>query len=557
MPATRLSGIAAVLALVSVVAHAQDSAARVAEARQLIGQEKYAEAVAILEPVVKDEPANGGAWFALGQAERKLGNFDAAAKALEAATATPAIAGFATRERFLVAAEQGDKDGAAKWLGQARGAIMVDFSGLAMDPAVQNLKGDARFADFFPGSGHFDKPFAEGHAVLHDWHGEDEKHEFGWEARNAGDVDGDGVNDAVVSATQSQPGASSAGRVYVYSGKTGEQLWSRFGQDGDLLGTGIEAAGDVDADGTPDVIAGAPGVGEVIVYSGASGDTLLRLAPEGVDASWRFGTAVAGVDDVDDDGHADFLVGAPGVSLTEGGGEGAVFLYSGQFGEDIAVWNGEPGDALGSVVAGYTDKRGTWLVMGAPGAGEGDRGRVYVCRGPLANPALVFEADETGRQYGAMFASVVGDVNADGTPDIYSSDWADGDAGPFAGKVYVHSGKDGKRLLTLTGEKAGDGFGIGPARAGDVNGDGHADLIVGAWQQRNAAHSGGKIYLYSGKDGSLMKAWTGRIAGETLGFDADGMGDVNGDGADDFLVTSAWSLVNGPRSGRTLILSGR
>ena len=65
------------------------------------------------------------------------------------------------------------------------------------------------------------------------------------------------------------------------------------------------------------------------------------------------------------------------------------------------------------------------------------------------------------------------------------------------------------------------------------------------------------MYLYSGKDGSLMHTYTGKVPGETFGFDATGMGDVDGDGVIDFLVTSAWSAINGTRSGRTFILSGK
>lgn len=103
----------------------------------------------------------------------------------------------------------------------------------------------------------------------------------------------------------------------------------------------------------------------------------------------------------------------------------------------------------------------------------------------------------------------------------------------------------------------GDAFGVGSADVGDVNKDGFDDLLIGAWQYSAVAPSGGRIYLYSGRDGSILQTITGRIPGETLGFDAAGAGDVDGDGVNDFLVTSSWSNVKGFRSGRMFIISGK
>jgi hypothetical protein len=138
---------------------------------------------------------------------------------------------------------------------------------------------------------------------------------------------------------------------------------------------------------------------------------------------------------------------------------------------------------------------------------------------------------------------------------VYASDFSNAAKGPSTGRIYVHSGKDGRRLLTLTGETAGEGFGIGPANAGDVNRDGHDDLIVGAWQYAAVAGSGGRAYLYSGKDGALMKTYTGKIPGETFGFDAIGVGDIDRDGTIDLLITSAWSGIKGFHSGRMFVIS--
>jgi hypothetical protein len=87
------------------------------------------------------------------------------------------------------------------------------------------------------------------------------------------------------------------------------------------------------------------------------------------------------------------------------------------------------------------------------------------------------------------------------------------------------------------------------------DGDGYADLIVGAWQYSGAAIGGGRTYLYSGKNGSLLKTFTCRIPGDTFGFDAVTMGDIDGTGGTDFLITSGWSGVRGFHSGRVFIIS--
>ena len=119
------------------------------------------------------------------------------------------------------------------------------------------------------------------------------------------------------------------------------------------------------------------------------------------------------------------------------------------------------------------------------------------------------------------------------------------------------TGSDGRPFFRLSGEEAGDGFGIGSADIGDTNADGYADLLIGAWQYSRVAPSGGKVYLYSGKDGTVLRTITGRIPGETLGFDATGIGDIDGDGTIDLLITASWSNVNGFRSGRMWVISGR
>jgi hypothetical protein len=165
--------------------------------------------------------------------------------------------------------------------------------------------------------------------------------------------------------------------------------------------------------------------------------------------------------------------------------------------------------------------------------------------------------DSTGAALGAMFTSFVGDVNGDKVLDVWATDFTNSAKGPSTGRAYVRSGADGKPLYTFTGDNPGDGFGIGSANVGDVNRDGFDDMLAGAWQYSAVAASGGRIYLFSGKDGSVLRTITGRIPGETLGFDAAGVGDLDGDGVVDLLVTSSWSNVNGFRSGRMYVISGK
>src|SRR5262249_17779484 len=99
----------------------------------------------------------------------------------------------------------------------------------------------------------------------------------------------------------------------------------------------------------------------------------------------------------------------------------------------------------------------------------------------------------------------------------------------------------------------GDGFGTSSSVAGDIEHDGRAELIVGAWQFGGAAVGGGAAYLYAGRTGRLLQRYTDRVPGDTLGFDAVGLGDT-GDGAGAaLLLSAAWSAVHGHHSGRVFL----
>ena len=525
------------------------SQAEMMQAIGLLGSGDAKGALPLLGKATESDPGNHDAWLLLGKVQRGGGQLDQALDSFRRVLELPRGASTAMYEIGLTHAIKGEREQALSWLTKARATGKVDTTQVANHPAGAKLADDPRFAELFPSATEFSDSFVERVQVIRQWQGEAPGDQFGWIARTIGDVDGDGIADMVTSAPTHKRGEKAAGKVYVYSGKTGALVWSQLGPDGSELGTGLEAAGDVDGDGVPDVVAGGPKTDQAFVYSGKDGSVLWPLAPAAKGVG--FGTAATGIGDIDNDGHADVAIGAPKDD------QGAVHVYSGKTGRILATLRGEAaGDKFGSAIDGVARGGVALLVIGAPDAGLGKRGRVYVYRALDQRPAFTIESDEQGFELGGMFVSVIGDIDSDGVPDVYGSDWAHAALGSYTGRIHVHSGASGRRLLTLTGEAKGDAFGIGPADAGDVDGDGHADLIVGAWQHRKLAPAGGKVYLYSGKDGTLMHTYTGKVMGEAFGFDATGMGDVDGDGVIDFLLTSAWSAIAGTRSGRVYVVSG-
>jgi hypothetical protein len=512
------------------------------------------DAAQTLEKIAKDEPQNARAWRGLGLAYRKLQKPDAAIQAYQRALAIEPDSPQVFYALGVVYATRHDTKSAFEWLARARATHRFDMTQAAVDDDLAELRKDPRFSSLLPRPEDFDHPFVEPVRILKEWRGEAANDQFGWIARNIGDVDGDGINDVVTSAPGHGAQDAPSGRIYVFSTRSGKLLWRADGEKGDQLGSGIEAAGDTNHDGIPDVVASGPGAAGVArIYSGRDGRVLQTFKSK--NAAEVFGNHVAGVGDFNRDGYADVLVGAPG-KPGEKKVAGSAYLFSGKEGRLLLELHGErPGDQFGSAVSGHSDAKEQLLVIGAPGAGATHHGRVYVYRAGTAGPRWTFDADETGRAFGMMFLSIPGDLDGDGAADIYASDWSNAAKGPSTGRVYVYSGKTGAPLLTLTGETAGEGFGTSPSVAGDVDGDGRPDLIVGAWQYGGAAISGGRAYLYSGRDGKLLKTLTSRAPGDTFGFDAVGLGDVDGDGMVDLLITSGWSGVKGFHSGRVFVLS--
>ena len=550
-----LSG-AGVAAAPSLPAQAAPAAtpATVAQATAALRSGDAAKARQLAEAVLANEPTNAAVMRLLGAAKFRLDDFDGALASFQSALAIePEMPLPAMFTLSLVYAAKHDAEHAFEWLGKVHASRKFDMSQIEADPHLAGLKSDPRFAALLPTPADFADPFVESVKLIREWDGEGANDQFGWIARAMGDVDGDHIEDFVTSAPTKDVKGANAGRVYVYSTASGKLLWSVDGNPGDQLGSGIESAGDVDGDGIADVVAGAPGSDQAFVYSGKDGEVLFQLL--GPVKGDQFGNHVSGISDFNGDGHADIIVGAPGPAQNAKT-PGHAYVYSGKDGRLLWTFTGEhPGDAYGSVATGYTKGGQRFIAIGAGTGGAKHTGRVYV-HDRLANkPKFVIDADDTGVALGYMFVAVTEDTDGDGVPDIFASDWSNAAKGAGTGRVYLHSGRTGKRLLTLTGETAGEGFGTTHSTAGDVDHDGYDDLIVGSWQYAGAALSGGRAYLYSGKTGTLLKTYTCRTPGDTFGFDAVGIGDTDGDGTTDLLITSGWSAVHGFHSGRILLIS--
>jgi len=404
-------------------------------------------------------------------------------------------------------------------------------------------------------------PFEEADAeALYVLEGENVGDVFGWVASDIGDIDGDGVTDIAVPAIYDPTGGNAAGRVYVYSGATGTELWVHEGLPEDLLGYSVAAAGDVDADGVPDYIVGAPGnrfaaappLGRAVIYSGADHSVIHEVAP--VVRSF-FGSAVSGAGDLNDDGHDDFVVGA----MAENALTGRVTAYSGA--DATTIWSVtgiHAGDFFGSAagLVGDVNADGVPDVsVGAFGA-NGNRGNAYVLSGGDGAIIHVLKPLADANNFGQFFASGAGDVDADGVNDVFVGDYY-AQRGPRVGTgaAYVFSGVTGRRILVLGAEATADGFGPGRA-VGDVNGDGHADLIVAAYTSSAGAPFAGKAYVISGADGTTLRTITSTVAGDNFGVDALGLGDVDGDGFTDYLVTAAGGAFAGTDNGRAYVIRG-
>jgi hypothetical protein len=382
---------------------------------------------------------------------------------------------------------------------------------------------------------------------------------FGYEIDELGDVSGDTVPDFVVGAPYDSTIATEAGSAYVISGADGSRLRTFTGDSAsDWFGRSVNAAGDVNNDGTMDVIVGAYGddnngaeSGSATVYSGADGTVLYTF--NGTAAGDNFGFSVSGAGDVNNDNYDDVIVGAY-LADTNGTDSGSAIVYSGIDGSVLYTFNGDADDRLGWSVSDAGDiNKDNYddVLLGVYYDDNGastDVGAVWVMSG-IDGSVLFTRYGDAPYDYLGQAVATAGDVNNDTYPDFVAGARKNDVNGSEAGMARIYSGQDGSTLYTFYGDAAGDRFGNYVDTAGDVDGDNYDDVIVGAYWDDNSGTSSGSARIFSGVDGSVVTTLGGNKSYDLFGNSVSGAGDVNNDGLADVLVGAHGVDLGGTDSG--------
>lgn len=357
--------------------------------------------------------------------------------------------------------------------------------------------------------------------------------QYGTSVASIGDVDKDGVADFAVGAPESA--TNLIGSVTIYSGANQTVLTTLTGFTDAAFGAAVAGAGDVNNDGWPDVIVGSPDMkvfgteyGRIDVFSGKDWSILaIHTGPE-TNAQW--GRQVAGVGDMDKDGHADYAASAYNADMGGPADRGMVRVFSGATGSVLYTFIGtDDFGHFGRSIAAIGDMNGNGypdLAIGAPDDGSSGFGRGFVTVKDGSNGGTIWGGygTETSGKAGSAVAGA--DVNGDGLMDLVIG--APGEAAGF-GQVRVIPGPwGGAAIWTAQGDAQDDGFGAALANAGDVNQDGKQDVLVGATQTFTG--SGYARILSGANHTTLWNTIVGDESASRFGFSVAALGDLDFDG---------------------------
>ncbi len=401
---------------------------------------------------------------------------------------------------------------------------------------------------------------------------------FGYSVATAGDVNGDGYSDVIVGAPLFDNGQAGEGRAFVYLGSAlglaANAAWTRESNQADAgFGTSVATAGDVNRDGYADVIVGAVGFdngqageGRAYVYLGSSTGlaTSAVWIAEGNSANAGFGHEVATAGDVNGDGRSDVIVGAPSYGFFQGDpfyfGRASVYLGSGVGLAASAAWTAEGSqyqDYFGESVGTAGDVNGDGYSDVIVGSCAGPGGTAYVYLGSAVGLSTTAVWNVPG-SLGHASVGTAGDVNGDGYSDVIVADTEGIAVSQGIARAYLGSalGLATSAAWTAEGATTFGGFGQSLGTAGDVNGDGRSDVIVG----EPGAPPAGASYVYVGSATGLSASpawmWSPGQGPVGFGYSVGTAGDVNGDGYSDVIVGDPYFENGEIGEGRAFVFYG-
>ncbi|HEY1201766.1 MAG TPA: FG-GAP-like repeat-containing protein, partial [Niastella sp.] len=387
----------------------------------------------------------------------------------------------------------------------------------------------------------------------------------------AGDVNGDGFSDVIAGAASYSNGQANEGVAFIYNGLVSgisPAITSivESNLSGSLLGSSVASAGDVNGDGYADVIVGAyqysngeNNEGVAFIYYGSSNglSTTPAVMVESNQTGSYFGYSVAGAGDVNGDGYSDVIVGAYKYSNSESN-EGVAFVYHGSIAglnttAAAMVESNKIGAWFGYSVAGAGDVNGDGYCDVIVGSltynnGQTGEGAAFVYHGSATGinttPAAMVEINQVNATLGSSVACA-GDVNGDGYSDVMVGALGFSNGQDYEGAVFFYNGSASgigtTAVAMVEGNKEYDFFGCPLAGAGDLNGDGYSDVIVGAYQYDLGNNNLGAAFIYYGSASGINTGSPETLApnlGLTgFGYSVASAGDVNGDGYSDVVAS--------------------
>lgn len=380
---------------------------------------------------------------------------------------------------------------------------------------------------------------------------------LGWSVAPVGDVNGDGVDDVAAGAPfKDKPGqlGTNHGLALLFSGASGGLILVLENPAPDAFlgfGKSLAGTGDLDGDGVPDVAVGASGGAYVV--SGADGSvvwTLVNPNPPGSIPAGpeQFGARVVSNFDLNGDARGDILVSAP---LQE-----QVFVFSGADASVLLTIDKPPvpGSDFGMGAAAVGDVSGDGVIdflIGAPNTSGALVGMAFVMSGADGTLLLPLDDPVGGSSLFGWAVAAVEDLNGDGNSELLIGAPAE-NIGPNAqvGRAFVFNGATGNLIFQLANPvpQEGGGFGWSVTTLRDGDGDGFAELVIGApGNQVGKNDDQGQVFIFSGATGDLLKTIhdPNPQADGDFGTAVAGARFINADTIEDLLVGAPGKTIKG------------